>query len=274
MNHRMVSSFAIRLRDVLSTLESSALLADADNRLRGLGEQLQFACLALPCDEALVALELSALGRLSVPGVATQESWRASDVELLPSGTPFAHLLGGGGGMATQLKEEDAVVEALSGALTVAPCHAMFVPIRMGTSVLGGAALVRVDSGFSDREMAMAERLAEVLSLTLETFQTERVLHRLFATVLPDLCADDAPTGFRDRLAEYIHELRLTPDYHRLLKLAESVGRVAAIGDKETELALQLLSSFERYADSLAAGEAEDGSLAADDMLLDDELFE
>src|SRR5690606_33093211 len=72
----MMESFAIRLRDVLSTLEAAALLGSSSVRVRGLGEQLMFACAALPCEEALVALELGQLGRLSVPGVARADAWR------------------------------------------------------------------------------------------------------------------------------------------------------------------------------------------------------
>ena len=86
----------MRLRDLLSTLESAALVGSSESRLRGLGEQLQFACMALPCDEALVAVELHHLGILSVPGVADAAGWRTSDLEFPPSGTPFAFLLGGG----------------------------------------------------------------------------------------------------------------------------------------------------------------------------------
>ena len=83
MDTVMVSAFAVRLRDLLATLESTALLSVAEGRMRGLGEQLQFACMALPCDEALVALELGGLGRLRVPGVANADEWRATEHEFI-----------------------------------------------------------------------------------------------------------------------------------------------------------------------------------------------
>src|ERR1700709_2317089 len=95
--------FASRLRDLLSTLEASALLGVATGRVRGLGEQLRFACLATPCDEALVALELESFGRLRVPVVADADEARVVELDFLPAGTPFAYLLGGGSGHAAEL---------------------------------------------------------------------------------------------------------------------------------------------------------------------------
>ncbi len=142
----------------------------------------------------------------------------------------------------------------------------------MGASVQGGVALFRSAARFHDRELSMAERLAEVLSLTLETFQTEQVLLRLFATALPDLCADDAPTTFRARLSEYLHALRMSPDYRRQLALAEAVGKVAALGPAETQLTAEVLTSFERYLSGLADQPGDD-PLSTSDMLLDDDLF-
>src|SRR5262245_2401548 len=88
-----LSAFSARLRDLLSTVEATALIGSAEARVRGLGEHLRFACLSLPCSEALVALEIEALGRLTVPVVADQKGWRYTNVSFPPSGSPFAYLL-------------------------------------------------------------------------------------------------------------------------------------------------------------------------------------
>jgi hypothetical protein len=260
MSAALIHSFAVRLRDVLATLESTSLMGAVEGRLRGLGEQLQFACMALPCDEALVALELESLGRLSVPGIASADRFRTSALEFLPSGTPLAYLLGGGSGFASELAADDALLEVLGPELESAPSHAVFVPIRVGASVLGGAILLRSGQPLGDRELSMAERLAEVLSLTVESYRTERVLLQLFSEVLPDLCAPDAPTSFADGLEQYIHRLRLSPSYRARLGLAETVGRIAAHGAEETRLATDLLQRVERYVRELSGG-GDDGSL-------------
>ncbi|RLB51318.1 MAG: hypothetical protein DRI90_23030 [Deltaproteobacteria bacterium] len=249
----------MRLRDLLATLEVSSLLGAADNRVRGLGEQLQFACMALPCDEALVALELAQLGRLRVPGIATAEAWRAVELDFLPSGTPFAYLLGGGGAFAAELEPDDAMLQVLSTELSTSPRYGLFVPIRVGGSVLGGAALLRDGKSIGDSELAMAERLAEVLALTIESYRTEQVLLQLFATALPDLCAPDALTGFMGSLGEYIHQLRLSPEYRNRLELAEAIGRVAASGSAETRLATGIIERVEDYIKELGSGAEGDG---------------
>lgn len=266
MDGRIISSFAVRLRDLLSTIESAALVSASESRLRGLGEQLQFACMGMPCDEALVAIERDRLGRLAVPGIATGDSWRATELEFLPSGTPFAFLLGGGGGYGAELAEGDAMLEALREELTTEPRHAIFVPVRTGTSVIGGAALLRVDEAFGERELAMSERLAEVLGLTMEAFRTERVLLELFAQVLPDLCAPDAPTSFAAGLGAYIHKLRLTPEYRRRLQLADSVGRIAGHGSAEAELTQDVLARMEQYVRELAGTPDDGDAFALDDL--------
>jgi hypothetical protein len=134
------------------------------------------------------------------------------------------------------------------------------VPVRVGASVLGGAVLLRQDEPLGDRELSMAERLAGVLSLTVESYRTERVLLSLFAEVLPDLCAPDAPTRFADGLEEYIHRLRLSPTYRARLGLAETVGRLAAHGADETRLAADVLKRVEQYVRELSGG-GDDGSL-------------
>jgi hypothetical protein len=270
MQDKVVSSFAVRLRDVLGTLETAAILDAAETRVRGLGEQLQFACLALPCEEAFVALEVSTLGRLSVPGVASAEDWRPGDRQLMPSGTPFAYLLGGGASFATELEEGDPLLVALGPALLSAPRFAAFVPIRVGGAVLGGAALLRSTESFGDAALAMAERLGTVLSLTVESYRTERVLLSLFARLLPDLCAADAPTDFSTALSRYIHQLRVSPVYRQRLELAETIGRVAAAGAAETRLVVDVLARVDTYLRELTGAGSDAGE---GDDLLTDELY-
>lgn len=265
MTGRGKAAFTVRLRDLLATLESAALIGATENRLRGLGEQLQFACLALPCSEALVALEVAQLGRLQVPGVASAEGWRATELEFLPTGTPFAYLLGGGGGYAAELEAGDDLLETIRPVLLTEPRRAIFVPIRVGGGIVGGAALLSdaelvagaVDAHRADDILAMAERLAEVLALTIESYRTERVLLQVFAQMLPDLCAADAPTGFGTALQAYLHDLRLAPTYRRRLALAQTIGEIAAQGDSETELVVDLLKRFQRYIVDLTASEAD-----------------
>ncbi|KYF94117.1 hypothetical protein BE18_19965, partial [Sorangium cellulosum] len=155
--------------------------------VRGLGEHLRFACLAMPCSEALVALEMEALGRLTVPVVANAAGYRTAGAELPPSGTPFAYLLGGGGGHAVALADGDAMIAPFRPLLGGVPAYAIFVPIRVGAAIVGGAALFSHDAPLGGRELDMAERLAEVLALTVESFRTERVVFELFARAMPDL---------------------------------------------------------------------------------------
>ncbi|XXX72884.1 hypothetical protein WMF30_35070 [Sorangium sp. So ce134] len=184
-----LAPFTARLRDLLSTVESTALLGAVEARVRGLGEHLRFACLAVPCSEALVALEMEALGRLTVPVVADASGYRTKGAELPPIGTPFAYLLGGGGGHAVALSDGDPMIAPLRPLLAAAPAAAIFVPIRVGAATVGGAALFSHDAPLGGRELDMAERLAEVLALTVESFRTERVVFELFARAMPDLLA-------------------------------------------------------------------------------------
>ncbi len=242
------SVFASRLRDLLSTIESTALLSEAQARVRGLGEHLRFACLSLPCSEALVALELSALGRLSVPVVAGADAYRVTDVHFQPAGTPFAYLLSGGGGYAAELAPDDLMLEMLLPALSAPPKHGIFVPIRVGDTTVGGAALLSHDEPFPEKTLDMAERLAEVLGLTVESFRTERVLFEMFARALPDLLADGALTSLRPSLQRFVHTLRVTPAYQRRLSLALALAKVADKGDAETELAVDILNRIADYA--------------------------
>ncbi len=243
--------FTARLRDLLSTLESAALLGVAGERARGLGEHLRFACLAIPCAEALVALEVEALGRLAIPVVADRDGFRACDLELWPSGTPFAFLLAGGSGHAVDLAPDDAMIAAIRPALSRAPRHAIFVPVRAGSAIAGGAALFSEGPRFGERHLEMAERLAEVLSLTVESFRTERAVFELFARALPDLVGPDAPTALGDALARHVAELRVAPEYRRRLALAHAVAKVAARGPREADLAASILDRLDAYARGL-----------------------
>ncbi|WP_434041414.1 MULTISPECIES: hypothetical protein [Sorangium] len=277
-----LAPFTARLRDLLSTVESAALLGAVEARVRGLGEHLRFACLAVPCSEALVALEMEALGRLTVPVVADAAGFRPSGAEFPPSGTPFAYLLGGGGGHAVALSDGDPMIAPLRPLLASAPAAAIFVPIRVGAATVGGAALFSRDAPLGGRELDMAERLAEVLALTVESFRTERVVFELFARAMPDLLAQapgqaaasageparegagpvaregaappapggaaPPPTSLRAALERHIHALRLTPEYRRRLELAAVVGRLAERGEAEARLALDLLARIDAYA--------------------------
>jgi hypothetical protein len=246
--------FTARLRDLLSTLEVTALVGVAEERMRGLGEHLRFACMALPCSEALVALEVEALGRLSVPVVADEQGFRASALDLWPSGTPFAYLLAGGSGLAVGLAPEDAMVAALRPALAAAPAYAVFVPIRLGSAVVGGAALFSHRERLDQRHLEMAERLSEVLALTVESFRTERVIFELFARALPDLIGPEAPTSLGAALQRHLAGLRAAPAYRRRLELATAVARVADRGPAEAELCAALLDRIEAFLGGAAGG--------------------
>lgn len=247
--------FSSRLRDLLSTLESAALLGMSEVRVRGLGEHLRFACMAMPCAEALVALEVAALGRLHVPVVADAQGFRRTEVEFMPSGTPFAYLISGGGAHAAQLEPDDAMVAAIRPALAAAPAAGIFVPIRIAEQTVGGAALLSHDASFGDKHLEMAERLGEVLALTVESFRTEQLLFDLFARALPDLLGADAHTSLRESLARYVHALRLAPTYQRRLLMATLIGKLCDRGEAEAQLAADVLARFDGYASAIAGAE-------------------
>ncbi len=241
-------AFSARLADLLATLETSALLGAAEGRVRGLGEHLRFACMAMPCADALVALEIEALGRLLVPAVATREGYVHSDLSFAASGSLFAHLLAGGGGHALSLEAHDPLLAPFAAALSSPPASAVVVPIRSGDLVLGGAAFFSAEPSMPEAHLEMAERLGEVLSLTVESFRTERLLYQLFARALPSLLGEEGSTHLGERLAEHIHDLRVDPVYRRRLELALEVGRLAEVGAAEAELAGQLVRQIARYA--------------------------
>lgn len=244
------AAFESRLRDLLSTLEASALVGSTEGRIRGLGEHLRFACMALPASHALVALELSALGRFHVPVVADASGFRTSDLEFLPSGTPFSYLLAGGSGHAAGLCPDDPMIAPLRALLPQDPCSGMFLPLRVNESVIGGAALFSFEKPFTDRDLEMGERLSEVLALTVESFRTERIVFELFAQALPDVLRD-LPTSFAVSLSRYVHALRLSPTYRRRLTLAAAVARVADRGEAESQLVIDLLHRIDQYAKTL-----------------------
>lgn len=252
--------FSSRLRDLLGTLESAALVGQSEVRIRGLGEHLRFACLAMPCKEALVALEVEALGRLSVPIVASPDGYRRTDLDFLPSGTPFAYLLSGGSAHAAELREDDEMIAALREVLTTNPVTGIFVPIRIGESTVGGAALFfEEEPASTDKLLEMAERLAEVLALTVESFRTEQMIFSLFARALPDLLDANAETSLREALAKYVHALRLAPAYKERLALALAVGRLCDRGPAEARLCRDVLSQIDHYAAAMG-GVASDGA--------------
>jgi hypothetical protein len=253
------AAFEARLRDLLSTLEASALVGATEGRIRGLGEHLRFACLAMPASEALVALELSALGRLHIPIVADQAGFRTLNIELLPSGTPFSYLLAGGSGHAARLAPGDPMIAPLRPALSADPTSGIFLPLRVNEAVIGGVALFSHAAPFSDRHLEMGERLSEVLALTVESFRTERVLFELFARALPDVLAD-LPTSFAASLHRYIHALRLPPAYRRRLSLATAVAKVADRGEAESQLVIDLLDRIDQYARTLTGMAPEGGT--------------
>jgi hypothetical protein len=253
------AAFEARLRDLLSTLEASALVGAAEGRIRGLGEHLRFACLAIPASEALVALEQSALGRLHVPVVADASGFRTSSLEFMPSGTPFSYLLAGGSGHAAGLAEGDPMIAPLRSALAATPTSGIFLPLRVNESVIGGVALFSHRDPFTDHHLEMGERLSEVLALTVESFRTERIVFELFARALPDVLAS-MPTSFAASLGRYVHAMRLEPAYRRRLGLAAAVARVADRGQAEAELVIDLLERIEQYAKSLTGFGLEGGA--------------
>lgn len=255
---RRSSAFDARLRDLLSTLEPSAVLASAERRVRGLAEQLQFACMAFPCEEALVAIELEALGRLVVPGIATADNWRQLDFEFFPVGTPFAHLLAGGAGYAVVLEAGDTMLGDLGETLEQPPRGLILCPLRLGAQAVGGMVLVRHSAVFDEAHLAMAERLAEVLAMTMEAYRTDRMLLELFATALPGLFSDATATGFAELFAKHLHQLRVAPTHRQRVRLALAAAELASLGTAETDLATDILQRVKRYADGLGEGDGDD----------------
>ncbi len=240
------NAFVARLRDLLSTIESSSLVASVEARVRGLREQLQFACIAVPCDEALVALELEAFGRLHVPVVATPEGFRELDLQLLAVGTPFAYLLAGGDAHALSLEPDDPALAPLRDAVASSPRSCVLAPIRVGRGVVGGVMLLRAEAS-GDREVRLAQQLGDVLSLTVESFRTERALFELFARALPDVLGGDLDTRLGAQLERHVRAMRLDPAYRTSLRLALLCGRVASRGPDDAQLVVDVLERFDAY---------------------------
>lgn len=252
-------AFSRRLSDLLSTLEASAVIGLAKSRVRGLGEQLAFACAALGAAEGFAALELGATSNLTVPVVADASAHREVSLELPLEGTLLSHVISGGGAYAVTIEPGDDLAAPFLPLLSGEPRAALCVPTRVGDRTVGGVCLVSWDEPFADDKIAMAERLAEVVGLTVEAFFTERMMFELFAKVLPDLLGKDAATGLGDRLSAHLRGLRVAPTYRRRLELALSVGRLTARSDLEAKLATRVLDSFEKYVTALEGGGAPEG---------------
>jgi hypothetical protein len=245
------AAFSSRLQDLLGTLESAAIIGLARSRVRGLGEQLRFACLALGCTEALVALEMTSMDRLVVPVIADGSGHREVNHELLPDGTPIAYLLAGGAGHSIEILDDDAAIAPLRAILGHEAKGAIFSPVRVGDRFVGASVLLSSEGPLTDAQLEMSERLSEVLALTIESFFTERTLFELFALALPDLLGPSSPTSLPKALADHIRALRVAPPYRRRLELAQAVGRLAGRTEAEADLAGRVLAAFDAYVTSL-----------------------
>lgn len=248
------AAFAARLFDLLSTVEASAIIGLARSRVRGLGEQLAFACSALRASEALAALETSATTHLSVPVVASPSGHKEVNVELPFEGTVFSHVLGGGSTYAVTLEPADELVSSLRPLLEADPSAALVIPIRQGDRTVGGAAFFSYDGPFGDAEIEMAERFGEVVGLTVEAFFTERLLFELFASCLPELLGKDAATSLPEKVMAFLRSTRVSPVYRTRLELALSIGRLTSRTAIEARLATRVLDAFEGYLVALEGG--------------------
>lgn len=238
-------AFISRLRDLLSTVEATSVLSSAESRMRGLREQLEFACVAMPCDQALVAIEVEAFGRLAILASATPTQSSDARLDLVPTGTPFAHVLAGGDVVAFSVTAADPVLDCVRPLLASSPTSVIVAPIRLGVAPAGGVMLLR-SSESGDREVRLAQQLGEVLSLTVESFRTERVLLRLFAGALPDVLGPDN-ASFGAGLERLLAELRLDANYRRRVRLALTCSKVAARGEADVSLVEDVLDRFDGY---------------------------
>lgn len=250
------TAFASRLFDLLSTVEASAVIGLAKSRVRGLGEQLAFACSALHASEALAALETSATTHLSVPVVASPAGHREVSIELPFEGTILSHVLGGGSTYALTLEPGDELVAPLRPLLESDPLAALVVPIRLGDRTVGGACLVSYEGPFGDAEIEMAERFGEVVGLTAEAFFTERLLFELFASCLPELLGKEAATALPEKVMGFLRTIRVAPVYRTRLELALAIGRLTSRTGLEARLATKVLDAFEGYLAALEGGGA------------------
>jgi hypothetical protein len=243
-------AFAARLFDLLSTLESSFVIGLAKSRVRGLGEQLAFACSALGASEGLAGLESTATTHLAVPVVANRTGHREIAGDLPYDGTILSHVLTGGSTYSVSLEPGDESVRAFEGWLEETPVAVLAVPIRVGDRVVGGAAFFS-STPFAQEAIEMGERLAEVLGLTAEAFFTERMLFELFARSLPDLLGTTAATSLPEKLLAHLRAMRVSDAYRQRVELAASVGKLTSRTVLEANLAGAVLRSFEAYVAAL-----------------------
>jgi hypothetical protein len=244
-------AFAARLFDLLSTLEASVVIGLAKSRVRGLGEQLAFACTALGASEAVAGLESTATTHLAVPVVANRTGHREISGELPFDGTVLSHVLTGGSTYAVSLEPGDESVHAFEGWLEETPVAVLAVPIRVGDRVVGGAAFFSGSSAFGQEAIEMGERLSEVLGLTAEAFFTERMLFELFARSLPDLLGTTAATSLPEKLLAHLRAMRVSDAYRQRVELAASVGKLTSRTAHEANHAGAVLRSFEAYVAAL-----------------------
>lgn len=253
------AAFAARLFDLLSTVEASAVIGLAKSRVRGLGEQLAFACSALRASEAVAALETSATTHLAVPVVASPSGHREVSLELPFEGTVLSHVLGGGSTYALTLEPSDELVAPLRPLLEAEPVAALVVPIRLGDRTVGGVAFLSHEGPFAEEAVEMAERFSEVVGLTAEAFFTERMLFELFASCLPELLGKDAATALPDKVMAFLRSVRVSPVYQTRLALALSIGRLTSRSATEARLATRVLDAFEGYVTALEGGGGDGG---------------
>ncbi len=251
-----LSAFSSRLFDLLSTVEAGAVLGLAKSRVRGLGEQLAFACAAMQASEAVAALETSATTHLVVPVVGSPAGHREVALEIPFEGTLFSHVLGGGSTYALTLEPGDELAAPLAPVLEQPPAAAIVVPLHLGDRTVGGVALLSHEGSFGDAQVEMAERFGEVVGLTVEAFFTERMLFELFASCLPELLGKEAATTLPEKLLSYLRTMRVQPVYRTRLELALAVGRIAGRTGAEAKLAARVLEAFEAYIAALEGGAA------------------
>ncbi|NUP04760.1 MAG: GAF domain-containing protein [Polyangiaceae bacterium] len=252
----MEPAFAARLFDLLSTLEASAVIGLAKSRVRGLGEQLAFACSAMRASEAIAALETSATTHLLVPVVASPAGHREVSMELPFEGTILSHVLGGGSTYALSLEPGDDLVAPLRHLFEADPVAALVIPIRLGDRTVGATALVSHAAPFGDAEIEMAERFGEVVGLTAEAFFTERLLFELFSSCLPELLGKEAATSLPEKVMTQLRAMRVAPVYRTRLELALAIGRLTSRTSLEARLATRVLDAFEGYLAALEGGGA------------------
>ncbi len=249
------TAFNARLYDLLSTLEASAVIGLAKSRVRGLGEQLAFACTALGATEGLAALEASATTHLWVPTVADRSGHQEVNGDVPFEGTILSHVLSGGSTYAVSVEPDDESIRPFQAWLKGTVTSALALPIRVSDRVVGGAVFFG-EEPFAEDKIEMGERLSEVLGLTAEAFFTERMLFELFASALPDLLGKDAATNLSESLLKHVRSMRLGDTYRQRVKLATMIGKLSSRTALESRLCEQVLGVFEGYVRALEGGDA------------------